>query len=365
MTLNLVTQNYLESNFLRPTALLNGGFDHWQRGTTLNETELTAFSNYCADQWRLTFPALQQITVTRAADFVTSNTRSNRSLGITLSNTTSSFSAGSQYSISQRIEGIYARDLLYRPTTFSGKVKTNTPGIYSAFISWVDTASSNYYYCTVPITLLGTGAEETFTANFPPCPTTFTPQRGEAYSVKIGFILAGNATSVTGVYLSGPAASETYCNASQVNLFASSSNYINFSQLTVNPGTTAKIYHLNSYDEEAKLCQRYIERKVLSSHLVNLYANTTSHTGSISYERKLSATPSFIFQQTDESKSAIANSSAVYYVGGNTAFTLGTFAAASRTTNKSTKFTFTTTSATPVGVDTGNINLDVLVISNL
>lgn len=365
MPSNFVTQNYLESNFIRPTALLNGGFDHWQRGTSLIETELTTFSGYSADQWITTFPAAQQITVARAADFVTSNKRSNRSLGVTLSSATSSLSANTQYGIHQKIEGIYARDLLYRPVTFAGKVKTNAAGTYTAYISWVDTASSNYYYCAVPVTLSGTGAEESFTAVFPPCPTTFTPEKGEAYSVKVGLILAGNATTVTGIYLTCPAASETYSHASQVNFFASSSNYLNLSQLTLNPGSTAKVYFLDSYEAQLKLCQRYIERKVLSTYLVNLYANTTAHVGSLSYERKLSDTPTLVFQQTDENKSAISNSSAVFYGGGSTAFTLGTFAAAGRTTNKSSGFTFTTTGVTPIGIDTGNINLDVLVVSNL
>lgn len=359
-----VTQSYLENNFVRPTTLLNGGFDFWQRGTLLTHSELTAFANHSADQWQLTFPGSQQLTVQRISDFVTSNKRANRALGITLSSATSSLTAGTQYGLSQKIEGIYARELLYKPVTFSGKAKTNVGGTYTAYISWVDTASSNYYYCAVPIVLLGTGSEESFTAVFPPCPTTFTPEKGEAYSVKVGIILAGVATSVTGIYLTCPAASETYSHAAQANLFASSSNYINFSQLTLNPGSQAKAYFLDSYDAQLKLCRRYIERKTLASHLVNLYANTTSHVGSLTYETKRSS-PSFVFQQTDEAKSSIANSSAVYYVGGSTAFTLNTFAAAGRTTTSSTGFSFSTTSATPVGTDTGNLNLDVLVISNM
>lgn len=359
-----VTQSYLENNFVRPTTLLNGGFDFWQRGSSLAESEITAFSNYSADQWQITFPVSQLLTTQRITDFVTSNKKSSKALQLTLSSATSSLTASTQYGISQKIEGIYARELLYKPVTFAGKVKTNLAGTYTAYISWVDTASSNYYYCAVPIILAGTGSEESFTAVFPPCPTTFTPETGEAYSVKVGLILAGVATSVTGIYLTCPAASETYSHSSQANLFASASNYMSFSQLVLNPGSQAKVYFMDSYDTQLQLCRRYVERKTLASHLVNLYANTTSHVGSLTYERKRSS-PSFTFQQTDESKASISNSSAVYYVGGNTAFTLNTFAAAGRTTTSSTGFTFTTTSATPVGVDTGNLNLDVVVISNL
>lgn len=359
-----VTQSYLENNFVRPTSLINGGFDFWQRGNLLIHSEITTFAQYCADQWMLTFPGSQQLTTQRISDFVTSNARSHSALGLTLQSATSSLSAGTNYHLSQRIEGIYARNLLYKPVTFSGKVQTNAAGTYTAFISWVDTASSNYYYCAVPIVLTGSGSEESFTAVFPPCPTTFAPEKGEALSVKVGIVLGGTATTVTGIYLNCPAASETYCHSAQTNFFASSSNYMNFSQMTLNPGSEAKIYFLDSYDTQLKLCRRYIERRALASHLVNLYANTTSHTSSLTYERKRS-TPTFVFQQTDESKSAISNSSAVYYVGASMGFTLNTFAAAGRTTTSSTGFTFTTTSATPVGTDTGNINLDVLVISNL
>lgn len=364
MTNNYVTQNYLDSNFTRPIALLNGGFNRWSRGTSLSATELTAFSNYCADNWMLTLPTSQTGTISKITDFVTSNNRANKAFSLALSSATSSLSSSTQYGLSQRLEGTYARDYLYRSVTFSGKVKTNVAGVYSAYISWHDTASSNVAYCVMPVTLLGSEAEETFTVTFPPCPSTFTPEKGEAFSVKVGLILAGNATTVTGVYLTEAASAETYCHTSQVNLFASSSNYIKFSQITLTPGLTAAPYRVDSLEYEALLCKRYVERLSLSSHLVNLYANTTLHTGSLSYQKK-AITPSLIFQQTDESKASISNSSAVYYVGTSTAFTLSTFAAAGRTTNLSTGFTFNTTSSTPAGTDTGNINLDVLVIANI
>jgi hypothetical protein len=360
-----ITQTYVENNFLRPDFLLNGGFNSWQRGTSLSDSELTTFSNYCADQWRLTFPPSQQLTVSKATDTFTTNFRSHSCLSLTLSNATVSLSTNTQFGLFQPIEGIYARNLLYSPLTFAGKIQTNRGGKYSAFISWVDTASSNYYYYAVPITLIGNNSEETFVVNFDPCPTTFTPQKGEALSMKVGIILAGNALTTSGVYLNCPAASETYCVSGQENFFASSSNTFKISQVTLNLGRTPKNYILDSATSELESLYRYIERVRLSSHLVNLYSNTTSHTGMLNYTRKLSSTPSFNFLQTDESKSSITNSSAVYYVGGNTAFTLGSFAAAARTTNTSTKFNFTTTTATPVGVDTGNINLDVLVSSNL
>lgn len=368
MASNFITQTYLENNFIRPSILLNGGFDHWQRGTSLNETELAAFSNYCADQWKLTIPVSQQVTIAKATDFVTSNARSSSCLSLALSNTTSSISSGSQYALFQPIEGIYARNLLYSPVTFAGKVKTNRAGIYSAFISWVDTATSNYYYCVAPITLLGTDTEESFSVTFPACPTTFTPQKGEAVSVKVGILLAGNATSVTGVYTTCSTSAETYTATGQVNFFASSSNTFKISQVTINPGSVAKVYFLDSLDRELVMLYRYAERLRLSSHLVNLYANTTSHVGNLSYHKKLGSTPTLVFQQTDESKTSITNSAAVYYVGGNTTFAssdVSTFARATRTTSRSTKFTFSTSSATPLGVDTGNINLDVLVISAL
>ena len=365
MPANYITQVFAENNFLRSPILLNGGFSSWQRGSSLNDTELTSFSNYCADQWRLTFPASQQVTVARATDFVTSNSRTHHCLSLSLTNATASLSANTQFGLWQPIEGIFARQLLYTPVTFSGKVQTNCPGTYSAFISWVDTASSNYYYCTVPITLAGLGAEETFTAVFPPCPTTFTPQKGEAVSMKVGLILAGNTTTTSGIYVTCPTTTETYAVTGQANFYNSASNTFKISQVTLNAGSTPRIYSLPSINEELLSIQRYIERLRLSSHVVNLYANTSSHVGSLTYTRKLSASPTFTFTQLDDGKSAIANSTAVFYATGSTLFTLGSFAAAARTTATSTKFTFSTTVTTPVGVDTGNLNLDVLVTSNL
>lgn len=365
MPSNFVTQTYVENNFLRPSALLNGGFTHWQRGSSLNDTELTSFSSFCADQWRLTFPAGQQLTVQRATDFVTSNARTHFCLSLALTNATASLSTNTQFGLFQPIEGVYARQLLYTPVTFSGKVRTNRSGIYSAFISWVDTASSNYTYCVVPFTLQGTDAEESFSVTFPICPTTFTPQKGEAASLKVGILLAGNTTTTTGIYTTCPAAAETYAAAGQVNFFASASNTFSISQLVLNAGSLPAVYNLPSIADELDTLYRYVERVRLSSHIVNLNANTTSHVGSLMYGRKLTASPSFTFLQTDDAKSAIANSGAVFYVGGSTNFTLGTFATAARTTTTSSRFTFSTTTATPVGVDTGNINLDVLVMSNM
>lgn len=362
---NIVTQTFVENNFLRPSIILNGGFNHWQRGNSLNDTELTTFTNYCADQWRLTAPAGQQFSVSRATDFVTSNARSHYCLSLTLSNATTSLSANTQFGLFQPIEGIYSRQLLYSPVVFSGKVQTNCPGIYSAFISWVDTASSNYYYCTVPVTLLGNSTEETFTAIFPPCPSTFTPQKGEVAGLKVGLILAGNTTTTSGIYTTCPAATETYAVSGQVNFFGSASNVLKASQFTLNPGSSAKIYTVPSLDDELYTLARYIERLRLSSYLVNLNANTASHVGSLTYAKKMTSSPSFIFTQLDDTKSSITNSSAVYHGASNTAFTLGTFAAAARTTSTSSKFVFSTTTTTPVGVDTGNINLDVLVFNNM
>lgn len=365
MPANFVTQTFVENNFLRPSVLLNGGFNHWQRGNSLNDSELTAYSNFCADQWRLTFPASQQLTVARATDSFTTNAKSHYCLSLSLSNVTSTLSANTQFGLFQPIEGIYARQLLYTPITFSGKIKTNCPGIYSAFISWVDTASSNYYYCAVPITLLGNNTEETFVAVFPPCPATFTPQKGEAASMKVGILLAGNKTSTSGIYTTCPAANETYTVSGQANFFASLTNTFQITQLVLGAGLQPKVYSLPSIDDELYSLTRYVERLRLSSHIVNLYSNTANHVGSLVYSRKLSSSPNFTFLQQDDTKSAIANSGAVFYVGGSTNFTLNTFAAAARTTATSSKFTFTTTATTPVGVDTGNINLDVLVFSNL
>lgn len=360
-----VTRAFLESNFLRHPVILNGGFNHWQRGNSLNDTELTTFSNFCADQWRLTFPASQQVTVQRANDFVTSNSLSHFCLQLSLSNATTVLSANTQFGLFQPIEGIYARELLYNPVTFSAKVQTNCPGTYSAFISWVDTASSNYVYCTVPITLLGNNTEETFTVNFPPCPSNFTPQKGEAASLKVGIILSGNTTTTSGIYSTCAAASETYAVAGQVNFYGSASNVFRISQVTLNVGSTPSVYVLPSLPDELDTLYRYIERLRLSSHIVNLYNNTSSHVGSLTYARKMTSSPSFIFTQTDDTKSTIANSGAVFYVGGSTNFTLGTFAAAARTSATSSRFNFSTTTTTPQNIDTGNINLDVLVFSNM
>lgn len=355
-----VSQTYVDNNFVRPVSLINGGFNVWQRGTSMTSANITTFGGLTSDRWSLTLPGSQLVTASRINDFVTSNKRAHYAYSLALSSATVSLTAGTQFAFHQRMEGIYARDLLYKATAFSGKIKTNKAGTYTAFISWVDSASSNVVYCAAPVVLTGSGAEESFSVVFPPCPNTFTPVVGEAFSVKVGIVLAGNATTVTGIYLTEPAASETYCASGQVNLFDSASNYIQFSQFTLTPGSVSKPYFQELASVEEYLCKRYCERLTLSSHLVNLYAGTASHVGSLSYLQKF-ANPSLVFLQTDAAGSAIANSSNVFYGGGSTAFTLGSFAQAGRITTKNAGFTFTTTSTTPANISTGNLNLDVVV----
>lgn len=369
MTVNVssdyfVNRNYLETNFLRPLVLLNGNFNIWQRYTTLTNVDIAAFGGYTADRWMLDLPAGQTCTVTKGNSFVTSNSLSNSSWALTLSNSTSSLPSSSQYLFKQRIEGTAARQLLYRPVVLSGKAETNKAGVYSAVMAWTDSVNSKTSYCVVPITLLGTGAEESFTAIFPPCPSNFTPVIDSNLSLTVGLVLAGNLSSVTNIYLNVTTGSESYCAAGQVNFFSTISNYISLSQVVLNAGVAPQPFIGSVEEVDRTLCTRYFERKALSGHLVNLFAGTSTHFGSIAYAYKRS-TPTLSFTNTTVAKATITNSANVYYNGGSTAVTQVSFAAATRTTDTSSGFTFNTASNTPAGNDTGYLNQDVLINSEL
>lgn len=366
MTVNVgadyfVGRNYLENNFIRPSVLINGNFNIWQRYTALTQTDVTAFGGYTCDRFMLTFPAAQTLDVSRQTSFVTSNTLSDYCWSLALTNATTSLPASSQYVFQQRLEGSVASQLLYRPVVFSGKVQTNKAGIYSAFIAWTDTVNAKTVYSVFPVTFTGSGVEESFKATFQPCPSTFTPVVNSNLSVTIGIVLAGNLTSVVNTYLTGNPGSESYCATGQVNLFDSASNYIKFSQLVLNPGTEAQPFINSTKQLDRIQCERYFERKNLCAHPVNLFAGTSTHYGSAEYFSKRTSTPSISFTNLDTSKATITNSANVYYAGANTALVQSSFAASQRTANSASGFTFNTSSATPANISSGYINQDVLI----
>jgi hypothetical protein len=359
-----VSRNYVESNFLRPPVLINGNFSNWQRYESLTEVDLAAFGGYTADRWMLTLPAGQTATISKQTSFVTSNSLSESCWGLALTNATASLPASSQFVFQQRIEGIVANQLLYRPVVFSGKVQTNKAGIYSAFIAWTDTVNTKTIYSVVPITLNGTGLEETFKASFQPCPSNFTPVLNSNLSVTIGIVLAGNLTNVTNLYLNVNQGTEAYCATGQVNLFDTASNYIKFSQLVLNAGTEAQPFIVNTKQQDDIQCRRYFERKTLCAKTVSLFAGTSTHFGNVDFANKR-AVPTLSFSNLDVTKTSIATSADVYYAGGNTPLVQPSFAAAVRTTQSSSGFTFSTSSSTPAGIDSGYINQDLLINAEL
>jgi hypothetical protein len=134
--------------------IINGNFDHWQRGTSF-----VATSTYAADRFR-SFPSgAADVDIDRDTDVP--NNESNFSLKLTVSTPDATLDATDYDSVTYRMEGYDIAPLMDKTFTVSFYVKASIAGDYTFAIRNVDATRS--YVTTYTIDSPNTWERKTIT----------------------------------------------------------------------------------------------------------------------------------------------------------------------------------------------------------
>ena len=235
--------------------IINGDMDIAQRGTSFN---VTGSSIYTVDRFALSVTE-GGFTVTQDTDVPTGQGFAN-SVKIDNNSAIATLASGTQNYFEQKIEAQNLTQLSYgtanaKTITLSFWVKSNKTGTYISWLYSPDTGNmvSNPY----TISLADTWEKKTITI------------AGDTVGViannnDIGFYVrfpigAGSIYQDSPISTSWTPLEDAKRYQGQVNLADSASNYINFTGVQLEVGTTATDFEHLQYGQRLALCERYCE----------------------------------------------------------------------------------------------------------
>ena len=237
--------------------IINGDMSIAQRGTSV--TGITGSSYNTLDRMRVAAGTAGTWTQSQSTDVPTGQGFAN-SLKMDCTTANASLSAGSNLQIQQRIEG---QNLQYikkgtssaESTTASFWVKSNKTGTYICGLRDLD----NNRAISKSYTISSANTWEKKTIIFAGDTTgTLNNDNGESFRIDFHLVAGSNFTSGT-LQTSWGTRVDANRAVGQVNLADSTSNYINFTGVQLEAGTTASDFEFLPYDVNLDRCYRYYQ----------------------------------------------------------------------------------------------------------
>ena len=224
----------------------NGNFDVWQRGTTFTSPALNA---YLADRWKYVV-VTDTGTVTITADTSPPNKASLYDMKIACTAADTTVAAGDVAGVQQSVEGNFFMSVRDKPMTLSFWVKSYQTG---TFCICLDASGSDERF-VAEYTVNASATWEKKVIQIPPIPAG-TWGTGTAIAGRLFFFLvAGSAYHSTVGWVAEVAKSTS----NQVNLFSSTDNYWQVSQVQLEAGSSATEFEVKDPSEVLAACQRYL-----------------------------------------------------------------------------------------------------------
>ena len=248
-----VPQSKLDNNINFRNIIINGDMSIAQRSTS--ETNVSTGYRTC-DRWRISRGA-GQITMSQDTDVPTGQGFA-KSLKFLEASTGANPGASDVNLITQRIEGQNLQYLLKgtssaKSLTLSFWIKASVTGTYIAHL----TDDDNSRFISKAYTVSSANTWEYKTVTFPPDTTgAFANDNGRSLDVELYFGAGSNFTSGT---LNTTWNSYTAANQAvgQVNALASANDYVQFTGIQLEAGTTASDFEFLPHDVNLGRCQRY------------------------------------------------------------------------------------------------------------
>ena len=225
----------------------NGNFDVWQRGTSF---AAAANAVHTADRWRYTFVSSTGVA-TVSQDTSPPNGSSLYDIKVACTTADATVAAGEYVYLQQRIEGTIFQMVRSKPMVLSFWVKAYQTGTFC-------------------VGLLSSGSNETFLAEYvinasatwekkviviPPIPAG-TWGTGTGVAAYLNFALQCGSTFGSGAV--GWQASVQVSTTNQTNLYSSTDNYFQLSQVQLEAGSSATEFEVKDPSDVLSTCQRYL-----------------------------------------------------------------------------------------------------------
>ena len=222
----------------------NANFNIWQRGATF--TSPADAARFC-DRWIYTKGTAGTVTITQ--DTGVPNTSSLYSMKIACTGTDTSIASNDQSMIFQVLEGYTWNALYGKPMVMSFWVKSYQTGTFCMSIRTGDASFVTEYVVNASATW------EKKVIVIPPA-TIGTWGTGTAASAYITFCLMSGTdgqTTLTNTWK----AENKWATSNQTNLYSSTNNYIQFSQVQLEAGSSATEFEALHPADDLARCQRY------------------------------------------------------------------------------------------------------------
>ena len=238
----------------RKNLIINGGFDVWQRGTSI---ALTA-SSFLADRFRhsLAGATTARFTVSKSTD---APTGFSNSVKWDCTTALATMDADDAIYDDYKFEGQDVQHLAYgeagaKTITLSFWVKSNKTGTYVVWFYMPDGTRHSAITYTVDTADTWEKKTGTITGN-----TTQLISNASTAGLYVRFVYAAGSTYTSGTQVTSWVTNtnaDRYA-AQTVNLADSTANYINITAVQLELGSVATDFEHRSYGEELALCQRY------------------------------------------------------------------------------------------------------------
>lgn len=246
---------------LRKNVIINGNFDLWQRGTTVNMTGNNP--GYLADRFTIHEPGTpgsHRYTVQQSTTVPTvaqSNVLSNFSLQYDVTTAQSPYNGSNYSALGYVIEGYDWKSLAQRNFTISFWVRSTKTGTYS--IGMYNTAGDRSYVTTYAINSSDTWEKKIITVTASPSAGTwnYTNSRGLIVEFVLGGLIAGSEETST--LNSWQSAFKVY-STTQANFFDNVANNFFITQVQIESGNIATDFEELPIQQIISLCERYYEK---------------------------------------------------------------------------------------------------------
>jgi hypothetical protein len=302
----------------RRNLVINGAMQVAQRGTSLSTATSNTYSTVDRMKHNVSLPSgVSTLTYSQSTDAPSGFASSYK---VSPDQSASAALTGGARSIAIHI--IEAQDLQHlnfgssdaRPFTLSFWIKSNLTGVVTIELESPDSGSS-YLFFTKTITINNGGVWEYKTVTIPPH-VNGTMNNDNGVGLVVALWLAAGPTFTSGGNPSdGSWHSSTNANRadpSNINIYSSSSNYVNITGVQLELGKVATPFEHRSYGEELALCQRYYYRMDMSNSEAILPVcavwDTQNAYGHMSFPVTMRATPTFQYP---------GGSNFIFYSAGN------------------------------------------------
>jgi len=288
MAISKIPSAGFQDNVKFRNIIINGDMSIAQRSTS--ETNVSTGYKTC-DRWRISRGA-GQITMSQDTDVPTGQGFA-KSLKFLEASSGANPGASDVNLITQRIEGQNLQYLLKgtssaKSLTLSFWIKASVTGTYIAHL----TDDDNSRFISKAYTVSSANTWEYKTVTFPPDTTgAFANDNGRSLDVELYFGAGSNFTSGT---LNTTWNSYTAANQAvgQVNALASANDYVQFTGIQLEAGTSASDFEFLPHDVNEDRCLRYCEVYTGTNTHGGLYSGS-AYIGHLQYKKRKRTRPTF------------------------------------------------------------------------